>query len=565
MKVHHTPLLLALIMAAVTLLAGGMAITILYNTAFEEERARLIETASNQARIIEAVARFDETFSTSDHTEGATGATLSQVRDAHAHYQGLGNTGEFTLAKLENNDIVFLLPHRHESPFGTNDRQTPVPMESVFAEPMQRALLGQTGTMIGRDYRGEQVLAAYTPVAELDFGIVAKIDLAEIRAPFIRAALLGLSGAIGFILLGTLLFTRVTRPLTSELEKREAQVRLLLNSAGEGIYGLDLQGLTTFVNPAGARLLGYEVDELIGTPMHATVHHTKPDGSPYSKEECPIYAAFTDGVIHRADTEVMWRKDGTSFAVHYTSTPVWEDKQLAGAVVMFQDISIRKHMQDELQALTTQLLTVQDEERRRIARDLHDDSNQQLALLAIELEVLARNPPSSSEVLAEKLKSLNSQVAKLSDGLRTMAYQLHPSILDDLGLAAAVRACVEGVEKREGLHVTFTGNNIPPQLPPDIASCLYRIAQESLRNALKHGPCSHVEVELSGSPSGIELVVKDSGPGFTSELRKSPNSGLGLLAMKERARLVHGTFSLESQPGHGTTVRVWVPFSCEPV
>jgi PAS domain S-box-containing protein len=116
----------------------------------------------------------------------------------------------------------------------------------------------------------------------------------------------------------------------------------LLASAGEGIYGLDLDGHTTFVNPAAATMLGYTPEELLGTPMHERVHHSKPDGTPYPRETCPMYAAFNDGMVHQVEDEVLWRKDGTSFPVSYMSTPRWEDGQLVGAVVTFQDISERK-------------------------------------------------------------------------------------------------------------------------------------------------------------------------------------------------------------------------------
>jgi PAS domain S-box-containing protein len=116
----------------------------------------------------------------------------------------------------------------------------------------------------------------------------------------------------------------------------------LLTSAGEGIYGLDLDGKTTFVNPAAVHMTGYEEDELLGQSQHAVLHHSKSDGSPYPQEECPIYAAFRDGSVHHVDTEVFWRKDKSSFPVQYTSTPIWQDGNLAGAVVTFRDISEQK-------------------------------------------------------------------------------------------------------------------------------------------------------------------------------------------------------------------------------
>ncbi len=135
------------------------------------------------------------------------------------------------------------------------------------------------------------------------------------------------------------------------LRAAEEQNRLILQSAGEGIYGLDLEGNTTFANPAAAAMLGYEVDELIGKVMHDLIHHTYPDGTRYPLEKCPMYAALTDGEPHVVTDEVLWRKDGSSFPVEYTSTPVRKDHEIVGAVVVFKDNTERKRAQEELQKL----------------------------------------------------------------------------------------------------------------------------------------------------------------------------------------------------------------------
>jgi len=137
-------------------------------------------------------------------------------------------------------------------------------------------------------------------------------------------------------------------------------LKLILGSAGEGIYGLDCDGMTTFVNPAANRLLGFEADELIGRSMHAVLHHTHADGSPYPREECPIYAAFVDGEVHRVTDEVFWRRDGTSFPVEYTSTPIHHDGELAGAVVVFWDVSRRKEAEDGLRRALQEVETLKD-------------------------------------------------------------------------------------------------------------------------------------------------------------------------------------------------------------
>ena len=129
----------------------------------------------------------------------------------------------------------------------------------------------------------------------------------------------------------------------------ERQNALILGAAGEGIYGLDTEGRTTFVNPVAGRMLGWSVAELIDQPMHAVLHHSHPDGTAYPRENCPIYAAFKDGQVHRVEDEVFWRRDGSSFPVEYTSTPIEEEGRLAGAVVVFRDITRRKAAEEGLQ------------------------------------------------------------------------------------------------------------------------------------------------------------------------------------------------------------------------
>ncbi|MBW8011074.1 MAG: hypothetical protein FVQ83_07520 [Chloroflexi bacterium] len=202
-----------LIMVMVALAAAIVSIGVLYQAAFDEQEARLVETAQSQARLIEAVARFDAEQSR-DYPGGSWEATLSQVREAHENYEGFGETGEFTLAQLEGNMIVFLLNHRHR------DLQDPDPVsfDSERAEPMRLALSGFSGTVVGLDYRGEVVLAAHEPVAELDMGIVAKIDLAEVRQPFIWAGLIAGIIVVVLIVFAALGFLRMSNPIIKRLE-----------------------------------------------------------------------------------------------------------------------------------------------------------------------------------------------------------------------------------------------------------------------------------------------------------------------------------------------------------
>ena len=133
-----------------------------------------------------------------------------------------------------------------------------------------------------------------------------------------------------------------------ELEQIRQRHELILQAAGEGIYGLDCEGITTFVNPAAARMLGWDAEALIGQPMHSLLHHTRADGSEFPREDCPIHAAFKDGAVHHVEDEVFWRKDGSSFPVDYTSTPIRENGKLVGAVIVFRDITERIQAEQEL-------------------------------------------------------------------------------------------------------------------------------------------------------------------------------------------------------------------------
>ncbi len=223
MKPKKRIFLLILLMSLIVLVVETITIAILYKTAVTEENLRLEETVKSQARLIEAVARFDRKYS-NDYPYGADHATITQIRNAHSQYNGFGNTGEFTLSKREGNNIVFLLSHRH----GNLDKPKPVPWDSGLAEPMRLALSGKQGTIIGLDYRGIKVLAAYEPVAELDLGIVAKIDLSEIRKPFVKAALTSGLYAIIFICIGVVLFFKVTNPIVQNLHNNVAKLEKAL-------------------------------------------------------------------------------------------------------------------------------------------------------------------------------------------------------------------------------------------------------------------------------------------------------------------------------------------------
>jgi PAS domain-containing protein len=260
-------LVLMAIMVTVAIVIAGVSLTILYQTAFEQQRSRLIEVAQSQARLLEAVACFDQNQSR-DYPGGAVASTLAQMADAHSQYQGFGKTGEFTLARRDGDFIKFLLSHRHFD----HDQPKPVRFDASLAEPMRRALSGQSGTGIALDYRGATVLAAYEPVAVLDLGIVAKIDLAEIRAPFVRAATIVASIGLILMLVGGLIFFRVGDPMVRRLIRSERDLRNVTNLTPVGIYRSDTDGRLTYVNDRWREIMDLPGDAALNDGWINSMH-----------------------------------------------------------------------------------------------------------------------------------------------------------------------------------------------------------------------------------------------------------------------------------------------------
>lgn len=325
----RTAALLIGILAATVLAVVGVTISALYSAALDEVRARLGETARSHARLIEAIARFDEAHGASYPFDPAS-ASMLKIEDAHAQYTSTTRSGEFTLARRDGDDIVFLLPRRFAGA-SRSLRASRLPWDSDLAEPMRRALAGGSGTVIGPDYRGARVLAAYEPVAELDLGIVAKIDLAEIRAPFVRAAVLAGVVALLSITLGSLVFLRTTRAMSRTLETSEAKYRDLFERAQDIILLLGGPQRTILdINETGARQLGSPRDSLIGRGFASLL--PAESGEPGLELDL-AGEALTTGALRRAD--------GTRLEVEVSASEIRRDGQRV-ILCHARDISARR-------------------------------------------------------------------------------------------------------------------------------------------------------------------------------------------------------------------------------
>jgi signal transduction histidine kinase len=214
-------LFILIIMSIISISVAGIAVTLLYQTGFREEKVRLTELVLSQAHLIESVARFDARYSREDHPEGWEAATLSQIVEAHKNRKGFGGTGEFLLATREDDNIVFLVSYQHDN----IEHPMTVLFNSEYAQPMKMALSGKSGVMVGLDYCGEPVLAAYEPVEILNLGIVAKIDLAEVRAPYVRTGIIVMISAAVLIAFGVLLIYQIIDPVIRTLSERALQLK----------------------------------------------------------------------------------------------------------------------------------------------------------------------------------------------------------------------------------------------------------------------------------------------------------------------------------------------------
>jgi signal transduction histidine kinase len=219
---------------------------------------------------------------------------------------------------------------------------------------------------------------------------------------------------------------------------------------------------------------------------------------------------------------------------------------------------ILRQNENDLRTLAGRLIHNQEEERSRLARELHDDLVQRLAVFAIDIGRLEGELMDQPASVQEKLREMKKGMVKISGDVHNLSRRLHPSILDDLGLIKAVASECAGFSKREGIEVVFNHENILRVIPKDVSLSLYRIIQEGLSNISKHACAEHISVSLKGIDHDVLLSVQDDGLGFDSaEVKGKP--GLGLSSIRERVGLIQGEFSIESQPGKGTRITVRVP------
>lgn len=370
---------------------------------------------------------------------------------------------------------------------------------------------------------------------------------------------------------GDLQILLVSRDITerkaaeAEAARMKQQYEMVLSTASEGIYGLDKHGSVTFINRAAEAILGWRSMEIIGLEMHKHVHYAKADGQPRPPEESPILISLATGTVQHSDDDIFWRRDGGPMPVEYTSTPVWDNDRIVGAVVTFHDITERVTNQrllgasrERLRNLAERLYSLREQERTSIAREIHDVFGQELTALKIDLAWTRKQLSGADDSLKDRIDQMIRIVDEMVSQTRTISARLRPAVLDDLGLEAAIESLVDDFQSRTGWTCTFApdAEDLPPNAPRDTA--VYRIVQEALTNAARHAEATSVEITLKLKGNVLEARVADNGIGISNETIQDTKS-LGLFGMRERAGAFGGRVEICGTRGMGTTITLTLP------
>ncbi len=391
----------------------------------------------------------------------------------------------------------------------------------------------------------------------------------------------------------TLLDSTTPAAATDPLWQR--QLGLLLESTGEGIFGIDLDGHCMFINRAGAHMLGWEPAEVLGRNMHELTHHSHADGSAYPDTDCPIFNAFRQGLPCRIDTEVFWRQDRTAFAVEYSSHPILDGSRVRGAVITFLDITERKRAAQalqrakdelelrvaertrELSAALVQLRelsayseSVREEERTRIAREVHDELGSLLVALKMDVSWLdkrlgeqqAREPAAAQDMRERmrcKCRNMSRLIENAVGNVGRIITDLRPSILDHQGLWAALEWQAQDFVQSAELALDWDMQLAPaPELAEPAAMAVFRIFQEMLSNVGRHAQARRVAIRIGADVSVLRLSVRDDGRGAAPEAFEAPTA-YGVMGMRERARHLGGSIAIHSRPGEGSLFELNLP------
>ena len=361
-------------------------------------------------------------------------------------------------------------------------------------------------------------------------------------------SLCGLQGLFIFVLLVNHLRRRRAE---QSLREHRNRLRAILNTAVEAIITITDGGLIESANVATKKIFGYHSSELIGKDISLLL--PPPRHEKHARLLPNSRSAFSSRRLRNGHEVCGCRKDGSRFPIDLAVSEIGlADRRVFTFFV--RDITERRQAEQVARDLSGRLINAQEAERARLARELHDDITQRLARLAIDAGRAAMADKANGPLIRE----VRDGLIRLSEDVHSLSYKLHPALLEDLGLADALKAECEQFAEQELIPIQSSLDAIPRGIPFDIGLCLFRVTQEALRNVARHARARTASVSLRSAKGGLELVVTDSGVGFNLD-RHRHRPSLGLASMRERVRLVGGVLDIDSAPGHGTSVVAWVP------
>jgi PAS domain S-box-containing protein len=337
------------------------------------------------------------------------------------------------------------------------------------------------------------------------------------------------------------------------LRESEKRFRLVANTAPVMIWMSGVDKLCTFFNQFWLEFTGRSLDMELGNGWTDGV---------YAEDLRPCWETYSKAFDRRESFQMEYRlrrRDGEYRWLFDLGGPRYEaDGSFAGYIGSCIDVTERKIAEDALSKMGGRLIEAQEQERSRIARELHDDINQRVAFLAVTLSTLKRDLPASATEAIRDISKIKEQVVNLGNDIQALSHRLHSSKLEILGLSSAASTFCREFSERNGVQINYQCEEIPKTLPEEISLCLFRVLQEALQNATKHSGSRSFQVSLNAGSNEVRLSVRDSGVGFnvTEAIKER---GLGLVSMKERLKLVNGELSIDSQLHRGTTIQARVP------
>ena len=344
-----------------------------------------------------------------------------------------------------------------------------------------------------------------------------------------------------------------------ELTRSEQRYRSLFENAHDAILLQDLNGTILAANEASAKLTGYELDNLIG--MNVT--QFLPEQALKTARETRKKLLNDESVDSTYDQQMV-RKDGVELYLRLSVNLITDKGKPVAFQLIARDVTDEKRMQDNLQFYLQEATEAQEEERKRISRELHDETIQELVVLSQKLDMLSVESQSMSEGDRQRLEKLQQDTGNIMKGVRRLSQDLRPAALDRLGLIPALEWLLTDTEEYSGLKTGITVIGEKRRLPERIELVLFRITQEAIRNTWRHANASRVDLKVVFTSEKVSISVSDDGEGFVppksmGDLAK--DGKLGLAGMHERARLIDGSLTVESNPGKGTTIVVQVTVS----